>query len=248
MNENIPLNSETAGAVATYDYPKMNFIQRVFGVIFSPVKTMQSLEQKPRILFALLLSILTPVVMILSVLPMYKEYSRGLLEANYEKMNVEVTAAQIDQGLNISTYSGLIGGAVVGAAMWFLGALILWGIVKIFKGEGSYMQFLSITGYAAVITALSTLVTIITTRLTGTFSLVSFTSLGSILPDMKGNFIYGVAKSLEVFSIWKYIVIAIGVATVSKLDKKKAYIIVLCIFAALLIFAGVSEVRTAGVI
>lgn len=248
MNENIPLNDETAGAAATYDYSKMNFIQRVFGVIGSPEKTMQSLEQKPRILFALLLSILTPVVIIISVLPMFKEYTRGALETTYENMNIEATAEQIDQALNITTITGLAGGGVFAVALWLFGALILWGIIKILKGEGSYKQILSVTGYAAVISVLGAIITIITTRLTGVYSEVSITSLATILPDMKGNFIYGVAKSLEVFSIWKYIVIAIGVATVSKLDKKKAYIIVACFFVALLIFAGLSEVSMAKAI
>ena len=253
MNENISLNSENkTGVSGEYNYPKMNFIQRVFGVIFSPGKVMQDLEQKPRILFALLLTLLTPVVMILSVFPMYLEFTRSTLEATFAKMNTqmtaEMTAKQIDQALNIAKITGPIGGAVAAAAMWFLGALVLWTIIKILKGEGRYKQILSVTGYSAVIAALSAIVTIITTQLIGTFSEVSLTSLASFLPNMKGSFLYGAAKTIDVFSIWQYIVIAIGAATVSKLDKKKVYIIVACIFAVLMIYTGAMEVRVAGVI
>jgi len=170
------------------------------------------------------------------------------LEATYAKMNIQMTAEQIDQAINISKYTAPFGGAFGAVAMWFLGALVFWVIIKIFKGQGRYKQILSITGYAAVISALGTIVTIITTQLTGTFSEVSFTSLASLLPNMKGNFIYGVAKLIEVFSIWQYAVIAIGIATVSKLDKKKAYLIVACIFVGLAIYTGVMEVRMAGII
>jgi len=248
LNENIPLNSENNSAVEKYNYPNMNFIQRVIGVIFSPGKTMHSLAQKPRILFALLLTIITPIVMIISIFPMYKEYSRGILEATFAKMNNQMTAEQIDLALNVSKYTAPIAGAIMAVAMWFLGALLLWVIIKIFKGEGSYKQILSITGYAAVISALAAIATIVTTQIIGVFNEVSFTSLASLLPNMKGNFLYGVAKAIDVFSIWQYVVIAIGTAIVSKLEKKKVYIIVTCIVAVLLIYAGVMEVRTAALI
>lgn len=247
MNENIPLNSEN-NAVTEYGYPNMNLIQRIIGVIFSPDKVMQSLAQKPRIVFALFLIILYPVVLILSILPMYMEYSRSLLEAQYAKMNIEATEEMINQALNISKYSGLIGGAIGAVAMWFFSALILWVIIKICKGQGGYKQILSVTGYASVISALSIIVTIITTRLTGTYSIVSYTSLAALLPEMKGSFLYGAAKSIELFSIWHYIVIAIGLAAVSKLSKKKVYIIVACIFVLLVIFAGITEIRTGALL
>jgi len=245
MNENISLNSENdTGVAVEYNYPKMNLIQRIIGVIFSPGKVMVSLEQKPRILFALLLTIITPVVMIFSIFPMYKEFLRSTLEAAPTTTNL--TAEQIDMAVNISQYSTPFILAITAAAMWLLGALVLWVIIKIFKGEGRYKQILSITGYSAVIAALSAIATIITTQFTGTFSEVSFTSVASLLPNMKGSFIYGAAKTLDVFSIWQYVVIAIGTATVSKLDKKKVYIIVACIFAVLMIYTGAMEVRAAG--
>lgn len=242
MNENIPLNIDNNVEVSA-GFPKMNLIQRIIGVIFSPGKVMQSLEQKPRILFALLLTIITPLVMIFSVYPMYKEYLRSTLETAPATANL--TAEQIDMAVNISQYSTPFILAITAVAMWVLGALVLWVIFKIFKGVGRYKQILSVTGYAAVIAALATIASIITTQITGVFSDVAFTSLASFFLNMKGSFIYGVAKTIEIFSIWQYVVIAIGVATVSKLDKKKVYIIVACIFAVIAIYTGVMEVRAA---
>jgi len=243
MNNNIPLNiGNNAQVPAEMNYPKMNFFQRVLGVIFSPGKTMQSLAQKPRILFGLLLTLLTPVVMIFAIFPMFLEYTRGTFETLYPNF----TAEQIDQGVNIAAVSGPIGGAIGAVAMWFLGALALWVIIKIFKGQGQYKQVLSILGYAAVISALAANVTILATQLTGVYSDVSYTSLASLIPNMKGSFIFGVARSIDIFSIWKYVVIAIGVFSVSKLEKKKVYIIVACIFAALAIYTGIGEVSTAA--
>jgi len=244
MNENIPLKTGNNVEVpANFNFPQMNLIQRIIGVIFSPGKVMQSLEQKPRILFALLLTIFTPIVMIFSVFPMYLEFSRHTMESTYPNM----TAEQIDQAINITKYTAPLGGALGAVAMWFFGALAIWVIIKIFKGEGRYKQVLSVTGYAAVISALASISLIVTTQITGTFSVVSLTSLASLLPNMKGSFLYGAAKAIDIFSIWQYVVIAIGTATVSKLDKKKVYIIVACIFAVIVIYTGVMEVSATGI-
>lgn len=241
MSEDIQFEDRNNSALPIVnDYSKMNFIQRVFGVIFSPGKVMQSLEQKPRILFALFLTMLTPVVLIFAILPMYQEYVRNTVAAKTPQL--EIT----DQIMAITTYTGMITAALVTVASWFLGTLILWGITKIFKGEGGYKQMLSVTGYAAVISALATIVTIAVTRVTGVFNQVSYTSLASFLPEMKGSFLYGVAKGIDVFNIWYYVVIAIGTTVVSKLSKNKVFLIVACIFAAIVIYTGATEVMSAG--
>lgn len=240
MNNNIPVNNNDSVNAVAQNSSNMNFIKRVFGVIGYPEKVMQSLEQKPRVLFGILLTALTPIILILSTYSIYMEYLRKVLEATYAKMDIEMTAQQIDQTLNISKYSSLIGGPIGAVALLLLEALVLWVIIKIFKGQGGYKQILSIIGYSAVITLLSTIVTIITTRITGTFTDVSYTSLAALLPNMKGSFLYGVAKMIEIFTIWQYIVIAIGLTTVSKLSKKKVYIIVACLFVAVAIYSGVT--------
>jgi hypothetical protein len=252
VNENIPLDiGNSAKIPSEVNYPKMNLVQRILGVIFAPGKVMKSLEQKPRILFALLLTIITPIGMIFSVLPMYKESlmaNRSAYVATYEKMGIAMTPEQIDNTINRSANTAPFTMALMTVGMWFLGALILWLVLKIFKGKSSYKQMLSVTGYAAVISTLASIAVIITTLITGVFSNISFTSLASLLPDMKGSFLYGAAKALDIFSIWQYVVIAIGAATVSKVEKKsKVYIVVACIFAIIVIYTGVMEVQAAGI-
>lgn len=242
MDDNNVVINESNVVANEVDYSKMNFIKRVLGVICFPGKAMQSLEQKPRVIFGILITALAPLVLILATLPMYMEFTRGLLQATYAKMNLEVTAQQLEQALSFSQYSALIGGPIGAVVMLLVEALVIWAIIKIFKGQGKYKQILSIVGYTAVISVLSTIVSIITTRVTGVFSNVSFTSIASLIPEMKGSFVYGMAKMIEVFSIWQYAVIAIGITTVSKLSKKKVYIIVACIFAVVAIYAGITEV------
>jgi hypothetical protein len=246
MEDNLQVNTNQDNSYE--DTIKMNFFQRLFGVIFSPADTMKCLAEKPRILFGLLLTLITPVVYIFGIFPMYKEYMRSTLEATYAKMNVQMTPQQIDNISNISTITSPVTLILVAAASLFLGTLILWAIVKLFKGEGTYKQYLSVSCYTAVIAAISTIVAIILTHVTGSFSKIGFTNLASLLPDMSGNFLYGMAKGLDLFLIWQYIVIGIGTATISKLSKNKVFVIIGCIFAAILIYYGAQEIYTARVL
>ncbi len=245
MNEDMPVISNNSVNTDEINQTNMNFLKRVFGIIFSPSKVMQSLDQKPRVLFGLLLTAITPVIMILLTLPMYMEYSRKLLEVTYANMNIEMNAEQMEQAVNISQYSALFGGPVAAVVMLLLEALVVWGIVKVLKGKGSFKQYLSVLGYTNVIAVLSTITLILVVRFTGTYTDVSYTSLASLLPNMKGSFLFGFAKIIEVFTIWQYVVIGIGISTVSKLSNKKVFILVACIFVVIAIYMGVTEVNAA---
>lgn len=244
MEDNLQVNTNQEGSIE--DSINMNFFQRLLGVIISPADTMKCLAEKPRVLFGILLTLITSLVYIIAVFPMYKEFTRNTLEVTYAKKGLSVTAEQMNSFVNITSITGAVGIVVVGVATLFLGTLILWGVVKIFKGEGRYKQYLSVSAYTAVFTALGTIVSLILTYVTGTFNATGFTNLASILPDMSGSFFYGMAKGLDLFTIWEYIVIAVGVSAVSKLSKKKSAIIVGCIFLAFLIYLGVSEIMSAS--
>lgn len=242
MNDNLVVTPENS------NYPRLNPIQRVYSAIFSPEKLMLDLAQKPRILFVLILTLIVPAATIFAAYPMYKEFLRSTVENTYANMNIQMAPEQIEQAVNVGAISGIVMGAISAAAIWFLEALILWIIIKVFKGQGTYKHYLSVTGYTAVISLISGIVFVITAQITGTYTEVSFTSLAALLPDMKGSFLYGAAKSLDVFSVWQLVLVAIGIETVGKLSKKKAYLIVACILIVFMVFTGVTEVRTAGLI
>ncbi len=225
---------------------QMNFLKRVAGMFFWPGKAMDNLAERPRIVFPFIFLPVIQLIAMLLMIPMYKEFARNATVEYASKQNLEMTSEQLDKAVNMAMISGPVSGAVGVVITWVLGALILWGIIKLFKGQGSFKQILSITGYAGVITVLSTVVHVIKTNITGVYDLFSYTSMAVLMPKMDGNFIYGMAKFLDVFSLWHYVVIAIGVAAVSKMPKKKAYFIVAAIFVMQVLYAGITEFRLAG--
>lgn len=243
MEENTQVS--VSGAVSHPQSSQMSFIKRVAGVLFWPGKTMDNLAERPRIAFPFIFLPIVQLAAIFAMFPMYREFVRSSTEKMIAN-GLEIPADGLETVLNASTVSGIIGGAIGVVISWVLGSLILWGIIKIVKGQGYFKQILSITGYAGVITVLSAVVQVIQTNIAGVYDNMSYTSIAVLMPRMDGNFIFGMAKFLDVFSIWHYAVIAIGVATVSKLPKKKAYLIVSAIFVIQLLYAGVTEFRIAG--
>ncbi len=239
MNDNLVISSENVGM------PKLNVIQRIMSTFFSPGKLMGDLERKPRVLLGIILSVITPMLMMFGVFPMFKEYTRTVLENTYANMGTQLTPEMFEQILNVSVITGPIGAGVGAGIMLLVEALVLWLVLKIFKGQSSFKQCLSVLGYSNIIALLGTIVFVIAVQFSGTYSDVAYTSLASLIPDMKGSFLFGIARNFEVFAIWQYIVAAIGMATISKIDNKKVYIVMAVVFLALACFAGYSEVASA---
>lgn len=228
--------------------PRLNVFQRIAGAIFSPERLMNDLEQKPRVLLGIILHVLAPVILMYGTFPMFKEYLRTTMEMTAANTAQQMTPELLDQVVNISAISTPIMGGIMAGGMFLIQALVIWLVTKIFKGQASYKQILSVLGYSSVISVLGTIVTVAVIYITGTYTDVTYTSLASLLPEIKGSFIYGVAKVVEVFYIWQLVVNAIGIAIVSKIDKKKAYLIMVLVLIVYAVFTGYSEIKAAALL
>lgn len=241
--DDLQTNNSTDETIKS-DVKKMKPLQRIAAVIVSPAAAMKDIEVSPKVLLPILAMIIAPVLLMLVNLEAYKETLREYMSNMAEQIGTSMTPEQIDMQVNIGSITGLVSTPVTQVLLWILGTAILFGLMKAFKGQGGFKQYLSVTGYAFVITILSYAVITISSFLTGQFSLeVPVTSIASLLPvDLKGNFLYGMAKGFELFSIWQYVVIAIGAITVSKLESKKVYAVVSIIFIATLLYGGSMEI------
>ncbi len=227
---------DTTGAVQTG--PAMNPFAKLANIIFAPSKAAAAIAWKPDVLLPILLIILTPVLPMLVNFQGYKDMLVSTLAANPQMQGQ--TADQLQSLANISAIGGLAGGPVVILVMWLLGGLILFGIVKAFGGDCRYKHILSVTGYTHVFALIAGLIGAMMSIFNGTFSQTSLTSLAALLPNLQSGFLSGVATSLDVFSILTVAVLGIAISIIAKLDRKKAYGIVIALFIVEVLFAGIS--------
>lgn len=230
--------------------PRLNVFQRIIYIVTSPEKLMLDLEQKPRVLLGILLTILTPMLTMFAAFPMFKEYLRGTFESTgaYEQLLAQMSAEQIESVLVGSAISTPVFAGIGAGIVLLVEALVIWLVLKIFKGQARFKQILSVIGYTSVISVLAAIVSIIASNVTGVYTDVTYTSLSSLLPEMKGTFAFGFARTIDVFGIWAFVVSTIGIATVSKIDKKKVYVVMACIFIILALYMGYNEVKAASLL
>ncbi len=226
---------------------KMGFIQRVVGVITSPGKVMENLAAKPRILFPLFLVAFSQLALILIRMPLYQDSLRKAFQASSKVTEsltgVKVTPEMIEKNLSQGMTTNLITTPLGSLFGWFLITVVFFAIIKIAGGQGKFKQYLSVIGYAYVISALYLLITLCVSYFTGSLHLdIPLTSIGNAFGDgMKGSFLFGMIKGLDVFKIWYYAVIAIGLQVVSGFKKSTIYGIVAIVFTITLLIAGAGE-------
>lgn len=101
---------------------------------------------------------------------------------------------------------------------WLFGSFITFAFIKIFKGQGSFKQILSITGYAYTAIILGSILSVIMYYITGE---LFDASLAVFFKGLRETFVYGFLRGIDVFTVWQYCLIAIGVTVMSGLNKMK---------------------------
>lgn len=224
----------------------MGFLKRLSGIIFSPGAVMGNLAERPRVLFGILASIFAMPLFYLLRFPLFmnelREKQLKAIPMMKEKFGYEMTPEMVEKQLPITAVSTIISYAFAGFISILLLALVFFAIFKIMGGQGKFKAYLSVTGYAYTIIILYFVVNLIASFFTGSLNQdMSLTSVANLLPQsMKGQFLYGAASNMDLFQIWYYAVIGIGMAAITKLKKKYVYGAVCIVFIIGMLIAGFS--------
>jgi hypothetical protein len=212
------------------------FFKRLFWLFFSPGRLMDELAEKPRVLFWLLFA---PVAFVLPFIVRWDLYldmlrqsiaqSSGYMES---LMGVEMTPELIEQSVSRGSISGLVSQGIMMLISSLLMALIFFAIFKIAGGKGKYKAYLSVVVHSNIIIAFYSLLLIPISYLTNDLhQSIPLTSLATLVPaDDVSPALLGLLVKLDIFTIWRYAVMGIGFAAVSKLKKKAVYIITGAVF------------------
>jgi len=239
------LEIKTNESEALYEEPGL--FRRVLWTITSPGRLMEELARKPRVLLGMILSAISLEALYLLRLPLFKESLRSAAIASAKIMEEytgqTMTAQMIDKQLDSSVKITLISTPFSSIIGILFSAFIFFAILKIIGGQGRFKAYLSVVSYSTIISSLYILILLGVSFITNSLHQeISLTSLATIAPDdMSGTFLYGMLKGIDVFSIWRYCVMAIGFAEVSGLKKKFVYVIVAVVFIIGLVIAGGSE-------
>lgn len=219
--------------------PQLNAVQRIFGVFFSPKKTFEDIDRKPDWIVPLVLILLLVVAFTIVTMPISMPER---MEKQREKMEERgMSSEQIDAamatGEKVGKIIGPIGAAITTAIILAIFTLILWFVGNVvLGGQTTFVKMFSVYNYSSLIGMLGLLLSLplIISKQTAN---VHF-SLALLLPDDQSKTVlYNFLKAFSLFSIWQYVVLAIGFAVIYKFSMKKSGITMLVLFIIYVIFS-----------
>ena len=237
---------ETTSAVAPAApeaQPSMSAFNRIIGVFFSPQKTFEDIVRKPNWLLPVALITLFSVAVSVAINQRinWREFMSQQVEKNPRaaQLSAEQKQQQIEGGAKITpifTYVVGVLGPLIGVLII---GLVMWGAYSLLGGASTnFSTSLAITAHAFLPGLISSplLVLILYLKPFGTIDLENplASNLAAVLPDDSAKWLVALCKSIDVFSIWTLILLAIGFAATSpkKLKGSKPYMIAFGVWAA----------------
>lgn len=182
---------------------------RVFKVFFAPGDLFESLREKPLWGGTLFLC---GVLVALSVALIPSEIWIEMLRENAANQGTELLPFLESAGAMFTLFS------VLGALVFFcLMAFVMAGIVTLIFGfllgdEGKFVQYLSVVSHGLLISAVGGLI-LLPLRILQRDPEITL-NLGTFLFFISEGYLFRVLKLMELFGLWGYLVMAIGVATI----------------------------------
>lgn len=218
-------------------------VGRVIGVLFSPKSTFEDITRKPSWLLPVIISTILGIAstIVMNQRINWREYIAQQIEKSPSA--AQLSAEQKEQRaavyakvtVNVVYFFGAVGSIcfalIVGAVMMLA--------YNVLAGAGaSFSQSLAIASHTLAVGIISTpiFLLVLLLRPKGTIDPDNpvATNLAILLPEESAKWLISLCKSLDLFTIWILILIAIGFAAVNprKLKGAKSYLIVFSVWGA----------------
>jgi len=216
---------------------------RIIGVFFSPKATFEDIVRKPNWLLPVtLLTVLSIIVSIgLNQRVNWRDYISQQIEKSprASQLSPEQKQQQIEGGAKFTAPFVYIVGALGPIIIVLLVCLVMWGAYSLLGGASTgFGTAMGITSHAFLTGLVSSplLLLILYLKPYGTVDVDNpvSTNLAVILPDESAKWLVALCKSIDIFTFWTLILLAIGFAAVNpkKLKGAKAYTIAFTVWAA----------------
>ena len=203
----------------------MGEVSRLTGVFFEPKKTFEDIAARPRWVVPLVV-LLVAVVLVSFAYSQHIGWDRIVRhQLESSSRNAQLTQEQRDAQMAISMKVAPIAGfafPLVGIPIAFLIiAAVLMGIASgIMSAKIRFKQMYSIVAYASLPGVVSSILTVVVVFLKNpeefnTENPLAFNPGAFLDPQSTSKFVYSLATSFDLFSLWTIILLAIGIQAAS---------------------------------
>ncbi len=191
------------------------YLKNVFTIFMAPEETFKRVrENKTAWLFALAVLLVVSFAVIYMQMPVLeKEMARQI-------QSQQIDAALRDTVMATAKTSAYVMGTIMPVIMLFVTGLLLMLLNLVVRGEGKYMQFVSIAAFSALPGLVGSLITGIMVMTTDVQSATDISlSLGAFVSD-KSSQMYRLLSLINPFSIWSLVLYIIGSSVIMNRPRK----------------------------
>lgn len=215
---------------------------RVIGVFFSPKATFEDIVRKPSWLLPVLLTTILSIGVSVSINQRinWREFMSQQIEKSPRaaQLSAEQKQQQIEAGAKFSPPFTYAIGVCAPILLVLIIGLIMWGVYSLLGGiSTNFSTAFSITAHAFLTGLVSSPLLILTLFLKpfGTADLENplASNLAALLSDDAAKWLVAFCKSIDLFTFWTLILLAIGFAAVNpkKLKGAKSFTIAFSVWA-----------------
>ena len=224
----------------------VNHVGRIIGMFFSPKSAFEDIARKPSWIVPVAIVTLLSIVVCVAINQRinWRDFMSQQIEksSRASQMSPEQKQQQIDAGAKYAPYGTYVFGIPGPFVFVLLVALVMMGAYNLLAGaDVNYGTSLGIVSHAFVPSIVSSLLflLILYLKAPGTVDLENpvATNVGAFLPEDSAKWLLKLGTSIDVFSIWILILIAIGFAATNpkKLKGGKSYTIAFSVWAAFVV-------------
>jgi hypothetical protein len=207
---------------------------RLVGVLVSPVKTFESIARRPT--WGVAFVVLVVLAAASGVLAWQRVDSQQMRESTREQVAARGQALndeQLDQAVKFTQIVGYGCSAAMPAIAYLIAALALWGAFKVAGGEIGFPGSLAVTVHGMMPWGVAALLAVPVVLARGTVDydqlragIMLASSAAALAPADASQVTLAVLSSLDVFSLWTIVLLAIGFAAAARVSRAKAAITV----------------------
>lgn len=120
--------------------------------------------------------------------------------------------------------TGIAGSVVSPFLMLFVLSVIYMLLLKMFKANFEFTNILNVVGLSLIVSAVGSVIAIVISIITGDLTSVGLSII--FKADAVGDTLHALFMKLDVFSIWFYILVAIGLVRIARVKPAVSYSIV----------------------
>jgi hypothetical protein len=229
---------------------------RLIGVLVAPVKTFQSIAERPTWAVALIVLLLGSAA--IGFVTAKRTDYRDVITQSVREKGRDIPEAQLEPQIEMmekaGSYISGVGAPVVVAIITLFVALLYWVAFKLLGSDFSYKSSFAVTLYASMPAVVSLLLSlpVILSKESITYADMKRSGGGTMLqsnlaflaPEGASNWLIALYASVDFFSLWSLVLTVIGFRAVSRLSTKTVTITAVVIWLLLVgVRVGLSALR-----